>query len=75
MPHGTRKDWNELSQFVRVVRLALDGRVTEPVRMACERRILREARQLAAIGFFELFTVRAAPLRTLFEDEGVMDRR
>jgi hypothetical protein len=73
-PRRTRGDRNDLAQFVQVIRLALDPRSPESVRMACEKRILQEARQLAHFGFFEFFSVRDAPLRTMFEDEGITHR-
>lgn len=70
----TRGDWNDLARLVQVVHLALDPQSTESVRMACEKRILQEARQLANFGFFELFSVRDASLRAMFEDEGITHR-
>lgn len=71
---GACRGCNDLSQFVWLVGLALDCRVAESARIECEKRLLRDARRLAALGFFEHFAVRAAPLRTLFEDEGIVDR-
>lgn len=73
-PRRTRGGGNDLAQFVQMVRLALDPRSPESVRMACEKRILQEARQLANFGFFEFFSVRDAPLRAMFEDEGITHR-
>lgn len=75
-PHlqGAWAGWNDLAYFVLIARLALDGKATESVRMACEDRILRDARCLAAIGFFELFAVRPGPLRAMLEGEGVIER-
>jgi hypothetical protein len=66
--------WDELAAFVHLVRLTLDHRATEPVRIVCEERILRDARRLASMGFFELFAVRSAPLRAMLEGEGVIRR-
>lgn len=66
--------WDELASFVLVMRLILDDRATEPVRIVCEERILRDARRLASIGFFELFAVRSTPLRAMLEGEGVIKR-
>lgn len=66
--------WDELAAFVLLVRLTLDHRATEPVRIVCEERILRDMRRLASMGFFELFAVRSAPLRALLEGEGVIKR-
>jgi len=66
--------WGELASFVLLVRLTLDHRASEPVRIVCEERILRDARRLASMGFFELFAVRSTPLRALLEGEGVIRR-
>lgn len=74
-PQGVCAGWNDLAYFVLIARLALDGKATESVRIACEDRILRDARRLAAMGFFELFAVRPAPLRAMLEGEGVVERR
>ncbi len=66
--------WGELASFVLLVRLTLDQRASEPVRIVCEERILRDARRLASMGFFELFSVRSTPLRAMLEGEGVIRR-
>ncbi|SFK58710.1 hypothetical protein [Rhodanobacter glycinis] len=68
-------EWDDLASFMLLAKLTLDSRATEPTRIMCEERILRDARRLAAIGFFELFAVRPTPLRTMLEGEGVIDRR
>lgn len=71
---GPVDGWGELASFVLLVRLTLDHRASEPVRIVCEERILRDARRLASMGFFELFAVRSAPLRAMLEGEGVIRR-
>jgi hypothetical protein len=67
--------WNDLASFMLLARLTLDSGATEPARRVCEERILRDARRLASVGFFDLFAVRSAPLRAMLEGEGVIERR
>jgi hypothetical protein len=74
IPGKTIAEWDDLASFMLLARLALDSRATEPTRIMCEERILRDARRLAAIGFFELFAVRPTPLRVMLEGEGVIHR-
>lgn len=74
IPEKTIAEWDDLASFMLLARLVLDSRATEPTRIMCEERILRDARRLAAVGFFELFAVRPTPLRVMLEGEGVIHR-